>query len=96
MLLLAFSFLFIRFFASRAVQWSHREAKTMKQSKRCICLDDFEWRVAVNGLNEFRTQLIREGKEHSLVDEVLQKLIDAPTKKTKAITNEEWSAFSGE
>lgn len=59
----------------------------MKQPKRYICLDDFEWRVAVNGLNEFRAQLIREGKEHSPVDEVLLKLIDAPTKKIKAIEN---------
>ena len=37
----------------------------MKQPKRYICLDDFEGRVAVNRLNEFRAQLIREGKEHS-------------------------------
>ena len=53
----------------------------MKQPKRHIYLDDFEWRVAINGLNEFRNQLIREGREHSPVDEVLLKLIDAPTKK---------------
>lgn len=53
----------------------------MKQPKRHIYLNDFEWHVAVNGLNKFRAQLIREGKEHGPVDEVLLKLIEAPTKK---------------
>lgn len=60
----------------------------MKQPKRHIYLDDFEWRVAINGLNEFRNQLIREGREHGPVDEVLLKLIDAPTKKLWVIKEE--------
>jgi len=60
----------------------------MKQPKRHIYLDDFEWRVAINGLNEFRNQLIREGREHSRVDEVLLKLIDAPTKRLWVIREE--------
>ncbi len=39
----------------------------MKQQKRHIYLDDFEWRGTINGLNEFRNKLIREGREHSPV-----------------------------
>ena len=48
----------------------------MKQPKRHIYLDNYEWRIAVNGLNEFRNQRIREGRAHNPVDEVLLKFID--------------------
>ena len=53
----------------------------MAEKKYYIALDDFERRVVINGLNQFRTQLIVEGKHTEALDEVLLKIIDAKQKK---------------
>jgi len=46
-------------------------------------MDDYEWRVVINALNELRTSLINEGRYTDAVDEVLLKVIRAPQKKVK-------------
>ena len=53
-----------------------------------VYLDDFERRVVVNCLNEMRTRLLSEGKYSDPIDEILLKVIDAPTKKMKVIYKE--------
>ena len=58
------------------------------QKKYHIYLDDFERRVVVNCLNEMRNRLLSEGKYSDPVDEILLKVIDAPTKKMKVIYKE--------
>lgn len=58
------------------------------QKKYHIYLDDYERRVVVNCLNEMRTRLLSEGKYTDAVDELLLKIIDAPTKKIKVIYKE--------
>lgn len=60
----------------------------MKQPKRHIYLDDYEWHVVINGMNEFRNQLIREGRNADPVSEVLLKTLDAPTKRLRIIREE--------
>jgi hypothetical protein len=55
----------------------------MCEEKRVISIDDFEHRLMVNGLTGFRNDLIREEKPTEDVDELLLKVIDAPTKKEK-------------
>ena len=50
-----------------------------------IALDDFEWQVVVNCLNEMRNNLIANGKCTDAVDEVLLKIIDAKQKKFMVI-----------
>jgi len=62
--------------------------KYTKQPNRYICLSDFEWRVLVKGINEFRKQVIDEDGCVEAVNELLIKLIDAPTKKIKVMTEE--------
>lgn len=57
--------------------------KYIKQPKRRICLDDFEWRALVKGINEYRKQVIDEDGCVEVVNELLLKIIDAPTKKIK-------------
>ena len=54
-----------------------------KNHKRYIYLDDFEWRVLVKGINEYRKQIIDEDGCVEALNELLVKIIDAPTKKTK-------------
>ena len=44
----------------------------------------------VNCLNEMRTRLLSEDKYSDPVDELLLKVIDAPTKKIRVIYKEGW------
>lgn len=53
----------------------------MSEEKRIVTLDDFEQRLMVNGLNDFRNDLLKADKPTEDVDELLLKVIDAPTKK---------------
>ena len=62
--------------------------KYIKKPKRYLCLSDFEWRVLVKGINEFRKQVIDEDGCVEAVNELLIKLINAPTKKIKVMEEE--------
>ena len=55
--------------------------KYIKQPKRYLCLTDYEWRVLVKGINEYRKQVIDWDGCVEVVNDLLIKLIDAPTKK---------------
>ena len=54
-----------------------------KTEKRVLTLDRYEHSVVVNALNEIRNDLLEEERPTDIVDEVLLKVIDAPTKKEK-------------
>ncbi|MBR5065806.1 MAG: hypothetical protein IKX09_06120 [Oscillospiraceae bacterium] len=51
--------------------------------KVVVTLDDFEQRLLVSGLADFRNDLIRDEKPTEEVDDLLRKVIDAPTQKEK-------------
>lgn len=55
----------------------------MADEKHVVMLDDFEQRLMVNGLTDFRNDLLREDKPTEDVDDLILKVIDAPTKKEK-------------
>lgn len=55
----------------------------MAEEKRVISIDDFEHRLLVKGLNDFRNDLIQGDKPTEDIDELLLKVIKAPTKKEK-------------
>lgn len=55
----------------------------MSEEKRVISVDEFERRLMVSGLNDFRNDLIKKEKPTEDVDELILKVIDAPTKKEK-------------
>ncbi len=59
--------------------------KYIKQPKRYIVLDDFEWRALVKGINEYRKQVIDENGCVEVINELLLKIIYAPTKKIKVM-----------
>lgn len=59
--------------------------KYVKQPKRHIYLDDFEWRALVKGINEYRKQVIDEDDCVEVVNVLLLKIIDAPTRKIKVM-----------
>lgn len=54
-----------------------------KKEKRVLELDRYEHGVVINALNEMRNDLIGESRPTDIVDELLLKTIDAPTKKGK-------------
>lgn len=53
----------------------------MTEEKRVICVDPYEHRLMVAGLNDFRNDLLRDGHPTEDVDGLLLKVIDAPVKK---------------
>ena len=53
------------------------------EEKRILEMDRYEHGVVLNALNEYRNDVIAEGRTTDLIDEVLLKAIDAPTRKEK-------------
>ena len=56
----------------------------VKEEKRVLELDRYEHGVVINALNDMRNDLIGEDRPTDIVDEILLKTIDAPTKKVKS------------
>lgn len=54
-----------------------------RTEKRVLTLDRYEHGVVINALNEMRNDLLEEERPTDIVDEVLLKVIDAPTKNEK-------------
>ena len=54
-----------------------------KEEKSVLELDRYEHGVVINALNDMRNDLIGESRPTDVVDELLLKTIDAPTKKGK-------------
>ncbi len=56
----------------------------VKEEKRILALDPYEHGVVINALNDMRNDLIGEDRPTDIVDEILLKTIDAPTKKVRS------------
>ena len=52
----------------------------MRDEKRVVALNDYEQRLMVRGLTDFRNDAIRDGKPTEEVEDLILKVIDAPTK----------------
>ena len=55
----------------------------MAEEKKVITLDDFEQRLMVSGLMDFRNDLLKKEKPTEDINDLILKVIDAPTKKEK-------------
>lgn len=55
----------------------------MTGEKVVVTLTDFEQRLMVNGLADFRNDLIRNAKPTEDLDDLILKVIDAPTQREK-------------
>ena len=55
----------------------------MAEEKKVITLDDFEQRLMVSGLMDFRNDLLKEEKPTEDINDLILKVIDAPPKKQK-------------
>ena len=56
---------------------------TDHSEKAVVTLDDFEQRLLVSGLAEYRGDLIRDEKPTQDLDELILKIIDAPMQKKR-------------
>ena len=61
----------------------------MADEKKVITLDDFEQRLMVSGLMDFRNDLLKEEKPTEDINDLILKVIDAPTKKEKRRSDRE-------
>ena len=55
----------------------------MADEKVVVTMEDYEQRLAVKGLMEFRGDLLEEDMPPEDLDELILKIIDAPTRKEK-------------
>ncbi len=55
----------------------------MADDKKVVTLDEFEQRLMVTGLMDFRNDLLKEEKPTEDINDLILKVIDAPTKKEK-------------
>ena len=53
----------------------------MSEEKRVAELDEYEHRAVVNIINEKRTDMISKNEDTQFINEVLEKIINAPSKK---------------
>ena len=51
------------------------------EKKRYITLDDSEWKIVINALNDLRNSLIRQGRYTDAVDDIMIKVINAKPKR---------------
>ena len=61
----------------------------MREKKYYMAFDSLERGTMINCLNEMRTRLIADGKYTDGVDDLLLRIIDAPTKKIRVICKED-------
>lgn len=61
----------------------------MRETRRHIYLDDFEHRLLVGCLVTARNEYLREDKPTEDVNDLILKIIDAPSKKLRVIVKEE-------
>ena len=55
----------------------------MREKKYYLVLDNFERRMLLNNINDFRNKLIAEGQYTDLLDEVIIKVANAKLKRVK-------------
>lgn len=61
----------------------------MRDEKRVVALNNYEQRLMVRGLTDFRNDAIRDGKPTEDVEDLILKVIDAPTKQEKRRSDRE-------
>ena len=51
------------------------------EKKRYIALDDSEWKIVINALNDLRNSLIQQGRYTDAIDDIMIKVINAKPKR---------------
>ena len=57
----------------------------MKDEPKCLEMDHLEQGTLINALNQMRTDQLEQGRPTDAVDDLLLKVIDAPSKRERLI-----------
>ena len=55
----------------------------MKEERKILTLDNYDHGMVITALNDKRNLMLKEKKSTDIVDDVLLKVIDAPSKKVR-------------
>ena len=55
---------------------------------RVVNLDEYEFRAVVNIINEKRNNMLKDRQNAEFITEILEKVIDSPTKRKKLLKRE--------
>lgn len=55
------------------------------EETRTITVDKYDYKLMINALNEFRNTKLQENIDTSIIDELIIKLLNAPTKKSLSL-----------
>lgn len=58
------------------------------EEKHMVALNSIEHNIVIKALNQVRDGLLAEGESTEALDEILLKIIDAPTRRTWSRSNE--------
>lgn len=61
----------------------------MSESLRVITVDNYDYNIIVNALNDKRLELVSKGESAEEISNVLLKHVDAPKKRTGLFNREE-------
>ena len=61
----------------------------MRDEKRVVTLNDYEQRLLVRGLTDFRNDALRDGVPTEDVEDLILKVIDAPMRRGKRRSDRE-------
>lgn len=61
----------------------------MSESLRVITVDNYDYNIIVNALNDKRLELVSKGESAEEISNVLLKLVDAPKKRIGLFNREE-------
>ncbi|NLM78292.1 MAG: hypothetical protein GX173_09435, partial [Ruminococcaceae bacterium] len=60
----------------------------MKEERKILTLDNYDHGMVITALNDKRNLMLKEKKSTDIVDDVLLKVIDAPSKKVRVRDDE--------
>lgn len=56
------------------------------EETRVISLDKYDYKLTLNALNEFRTAKLEQGIDTEIIDKLIIRLLNAPTKNKKPLS----------
>lgn len=65
----------------------------MNEEKRVLVLDRYEYGAMIRIINDQRTKMLQEKQDTEVVNEILKKVLKAPTKKHKSYKKEKCSTY---
>jgi len=60
----------------------------MREERKILTLDNYDHGMVITALNDKRNLMLKEKKSTDIVDDVLLKVIDAPSKKVRVRDDE--------